>query len=75
METDPKKRISIQKILQHPWLQLPENPPEIFNPEEQEIVKKEFIYNNPKYLNRSEKINNDVEPWDCFTELNMDSMN
>jgi len=38
-------------------------------------VKKEFIYNNPEYLNRSEKINNEVEPWDCFTELNLDSIN
>jgi len=56
-------------------MQLPEDPPEIFNDEEKEIVKKEFIYNNPQYLNRSEKINNEVEPWDCFTELNLDSIN
>jgi len=26
-------------------------------------------------MNRSEKINEDVEPWDCFTELNLDSVN
>jgi len=38
-------------------------------------VKREFIYNNPKLPNRSEAINKDVEPWDCFTELNLDSIN
>ena len=48
---------------------------EIFNDEEKEVVKKEFIYNNPKINNRSEKINTEVEPWDCFTELNLDSVN
>ena len=48
LETDPKKRITIQKILAHPWLQLPEDPCEIFNQEEKDIVKREFIYNNPK---------------------------
>ena len=47
LETDPKKRISIQKILQHPWLQLPEDPCEIFNQEEKDLVKRDFIYNNP----------------------------
>jgi serine/threonine protein kinase len=26
LETDPKKRISIPKILQHPWMQIPEEP-------------------------------------------------
>jgi len=31
LDTDPKRRIPIAKILQHPWLQIPENPPEIFN--------------------------------------------
>jgi len=56
-------------------MQLPENCPEIFNDEEKEIVKREFIYNNPKLPNRSEAINKDVEPWDCFTELNLDSIN
>ena len=75
LTTDPKARITIPKILAHPWLQLPENPPDIFNAEEREIVKREFIYNNPKQPNRSEKINKDEEPWDCFTELNLDSIN
>jgi hypothetical protein len=38
-------------------------------------VKRDFIYNNPQQLNRSEKVNQEVEPWDCFTELNLDSVN
>lgn len=38
-------------------------------------MKKEFIYNNPNQPNRSEPINDKVEPWDCFTELNLDSIN
>jgi serine/threonine protein kinase len=76
LETDPKKRISVQKILAHKWLQLPEGEEEceIFNAEERQIVQREFIYNNPKQINRSEKINQDEEPWDCFTELNLDSV-
>jgi hypothetical protein len=57
LETDPKKRITIPKILSHPWMQLPDNPVSVFNQEEVDIVKKEFIYNNPKMPNRSEKIN------------------
>ena len=48
LETDPKKRITIQKVLDHSWMQLPENPQEIFNQEEKDVVKKEFIYNNPE---------------------------
>ena len=76
LETDPKKRISVQKILAHKWLQLPEGEEEceIFNAEERQIVQREFIYNNPKQINRSEKINQEEEPWDCFTELNLDSV-
>jgi len=75
LETDPSKRISIKKILEHPWIQSVDMELDVFSPEEKEIVKKEFIYNNPKVPNRSEKINHEVEPWDCFTELNLDSVN
>lgn len=75
METDPDKRITINKILQHPWITSASNDIDIFNEEEKEIVKKEFMYNNPTVNNRSEKINVDEEPWDCFTELNLDSIN
>lgn len=74
LETDPKKRINITKILEHPWMQLPENPCDVFNQEEKDVVKKEFIYNNPKAPIRSEKVNYDEEPWDAFTELDLDSI-
>ena len=48
----------------------------IFNQEEQEIIRREFTYNNPSRFNRNEVPQNpDEEPWDCFTELNLDSMN
>jgi len=75
LNIDPKQRINVTKILEHPWLQIPDDAPEIFNDEEKAIVKKEFIYSNPKCPNRSEKIDPKVEPWDCFTELNLDSNN
>lgn len=75
LETDPKKRISIKKILDHPWIKSAEPNYEIFSKEEKDIVKKEFIYNNPAVNNRSEKVNHEEEPWDCFTELNLDSCN
>lgn len=75
LETDPNKRISIKKILSHPWMLEDSGPVEIFNQEEKEVVKKEFIYNNPRIPNRSEKVNLEVEPWDCFTEINLDSIN
>lgn len=75
LETDPVKRISIKKILDHPWFKNYDPNLEIFNQEEKDIVKREFVYNNPKICNRSEKVNTDVEPWDCFTELNLDSVN
>lgn len=49
---------------------------QIFNQEEQEVIRREFTYNNPSRFNRNEVPQNpDEEPWDCFTELNLDSMN
>ena len=48
----------------------------IFNEQEVEVIKTEFTYNDPSRWNRNEpNINKDLEPWDCFTELNLDSMN
>ena len=47
---------------------------EIFLPEEQEVIRSEFTYNDPSMFNRNEKVG-DEEPWDCFTEINLDSMN
>lgn len=48
---------------------------DIFNDEEKEVIRSEFTYNDPSRFNRNEKVNNNDEPWDCFTELNLDSMN
>lgn len=48
---------------------------DIFNEEEKEVIRSEFTYNDPSRFNRNEKVNKDEEPWDCFTELNLDSMN
>lgn len=31
LNTDPNSRITISKILSHPWMQLPDDPVEIFN--------------------------------------------
>jgi len=68
----------VNQTLKHPWLQdadinkLPNG--EIFNEEEKEVIRSEFTYNDPSRFNRNEKVG-DEEPWDCFTELNLDSMN
>jgi hypothetical protein len=47
----------------------------MFNEIEREVVKNEFTYNDPSRYIRNEVINKNEEPWDCFTELNFDSMN
>ena len=61
--------------MNHPWITSAKVDYDIFSQEEKDIVKKEFLYNNPNINNRSEKINLEVEPWDGFTELNLDSIN
>ena len=78
LEPDPVKRLTIKQVLTHPWMvdAAEEGTLQIFNQEEQEIIRKEFTYNNPNRFNRNEVPQNpDEEPWDCFTELNLDSMN
>lgn len=79
LEPDPVQRFTIKQVLQHPWMQdapVDDGTFVIFNQEEQEIIRKEFTYNNPARFNRNEVPSNpDAEPWDCFTELNLDSMN
>ena len=62
-------------MLKHEWLTGAEFlSQDIFNPEEKEVIRSEFTYNDPSRFNRNEKVNEDKEPWDCFTELNLDSM-
>lgn len=78
LEPDPVKRLTIKQVLTHPWMvdAAEEGTLQIFNHEEQEVIRKEFTYNNPNRFNRNEVPQNpDEEPWDCFTELNLDSMN
>ena len=78
LNPDPLSRYTISQTLKHPWLynfdisMLPNG--EIFLPEEQEVIRSEFTYNDPSMFNRNEKVG-DEEPWDCFTEINLDSMN
>jgi serine/threonine protein kinase len=78
LNPDPVARYTVTQTLKHPWLQnadvsmLPNG--EIFLPEEQEVIRSEFTYNDPARFNRNERVGDD-EPWDCFTELNLDSMN
>lgn len=48
---------------------------DIFHEAEKEIIRGEFTYNDPSRYNRNEKVRLDEEPWDCFTELNLDSAN
>lgn len=74
--TDPKKRLSVRRVLEHPWLVGTELlSTDIFNDAEKEVIRSEFTYNDPSRFNRNERVNHNEEPWDCFTELNLDSMN
>ena len=74
--TDPKKRLSVRRVLMHPWLAGSELlSTDIFEEAEKEVIRSEFTYNDPSRFNRNERSKEDEEPWDCFTELNLDSMN
>ena len=76
LNTNPKKRLSVRQVLEHPWLVGAELlSRDIFNEVEKEVIRSEFTYNDPSRFNRNERINQLEEPWDCFTELNLDSMN
>ena len=76
LNTDPKRRLGVSQVLKHPWLADADYlEVDIFNNEEKEVIRSEFTYNDPSRYNRNEKVKWDEEPWDCFTELNLDSMN
>jgi 5'-AMP-activated protein kinase, catalytic alpha subunit len=76
LNVDPHKRLSVTQVLQHEWLAGTEFlSKDIFNDEEKEVIRSEFTYNDPSRFNRNEKVRQDQEPWDCFTELNLDSVN
>lgn len=76
LNIDPKKRLGPADVLKHKWLAGAELlSTDIFNNDEKEVIRSEFTYNDPSRFIRNEKIKLDEEPWDCFTELNLDSMN
>lgn len=76
LELDVQKRYTIKQVLEHPWMQDINDDLIMFNEQEVEVIKTEFTYNDPSRYNRNEpNLNKDEEPWDCFTELNLDSMN
>lgn len=51
-------------MYEHPWLQDVDQSLEIFTSEEQNLIKKEYTYNDIQ----RQSIRNDEEPADCFTE-------
>lgn len=76
LNPDPQARLGVSQVLKHPWMKGANKiSKDIFNDEEKEVIRSEFTYNDPSRFNRNEKVNNNDEPWDCFTELNLDSMN
>lgn len=76
LNIDPKARLGVTQVLEHPWMKGVELlSTDIFNNDEKEVIRGEFTYNDPSRFNRNEKIKLEEEPWDCFTELNLDSMN
>ena len=76
LNIDPKKRLSVNQVLQHKWMNgVDALSTDIFNDNEKEVIRSEFTYNDPSRFNRNERIKLEEEPWDCFTELNLDSMN
>ena len=54
LEPDPVKRYTIKQVLNHPWMQDVPETLVIFNEEEQEVIRREFTYNNPSRFNRNE---------------------
>lgn len=76
LNPDPQARLGVSQVLKHPWMKGAELiSKDIFNDEEKEVIRSEFTYNDPSRFNRNEKVNRNEEPWDVFTELNLDSMN
>ena len=77
LETDPKKRLNIQQVRDHPWLT--DNPSEyehleIFSQEELDIIKKNFTYQDVRRFNRNQnKSLNSQEEINYFTEHELDS--
>lgn len=69
LEINPKKRLSVRKILKHPWLRQMDSSVQLFNDEERKMIKKEYTYNDGSRYNRNEN----EEPVDCFTLHHLES--
>lgn len=69
LEINPKKRLTIKQIYQHPWLKSMDKSIQLFTDEEREMIRKEYTYNDPSRYNRNEN----EEPVDCFTEHGFES--
>jgi serine/threonine protein kinase len=51
LEIDPRKRLSLNQILNHEWLERIPHDLVIFTESEQMTIKNEFTYNNVRRLN------------------------
>lgn len=65
LECDPKKRITIDEILSHPWMECVEEKISLFSEAEKEALKKEYGY--------KKKLKGEGETNTLFTEQNIDS--
>jgi len=76
LEPDPKRRLNVSQVLEHPWFFDADDSRKplltlvpIFNSEEREVINREFTFNNPQRYIRNEKGREDpVVPKDGFTE-------
>lgn len=72
LEIDPRKRLSIKQIYQHPWLASLDDSLKLFTPQECELINKEYTYNHPSRFNKDRQ--NNEEPVDGFTEQQIESL-
>lgn len=70
LEVNPAKRLTIEQIYRHKWLQDIDPSLQLFNDSERSQIKKEYTYNDPSRYNRNEN----EEPVDCFTEHHLESV-
>lgn len=84
MEKDPKKRMTIAQVLQHPWLEDAKlfHQVELFSDQEKQYIETEFTYNQTKRGNRNLESHGLMPPVgsetlgkDMFTEHCLDSVN
>lgn len=67
LEKDPAKRLTVEQILSHKWLEDASDQVQLFTQQEKDYIKNEFTYNDTDRFNRNET--------DPFTEHMLDSTN